>query len=152
MRNIFISFLSWAFTAVGCVQIEEPEFREIRDFHTDSVTLDSIGIHFSMAYYNPNDVSVSVKESVVVVYLDSVYLGAFRQSKGIDVKKNEEFAVPLSGMIPLSLFLKMDVRNLLKRQVTIKAEGTTRIGKAGIYITKRINYQGRHRLNESMVQ
>lgn len=132
----------------GCMKVEEPEFRGIRDFHMGTLSIDSVQIRFGMAYFNPNDFSVTVKETAAKVYLDSIYLGEFRQGSLVDVEENAVFVVPLSGKIPLTSFLEMNIQDLLKRQVLIEAEGATRIGKAGIYVTKRINYQGRHRLDE----
>lgn len=151
MKNSFLLVLVFATTLLGCSEMEEPEFREIRDFHIDNLSMQDVEIRFGMAYFNPNDFSVSVKETAAKVYLDSVYLGEFRQDSLIEVRKNSEFVVPLSGTIPLSSFLGRNVDDLLKRQVLVSAEGSTKIGKAGIYITKKIKYQGRHRLDEAWI-
>jgi hypothetical protein len=44
--------------------------------------------------------------------------------------------------------MQLDLQNIDTRQVTVKATGSTRVGKAGIYITKPFSYQGKHTLNE----
>lgn len=134
----------------GCAKIEEPEFRDLRDFHIDRPSLSGIGIRFQMVYFNPNNFSVAVKETAAKVYVEDVYLGEFTQDSLLDVKKNAEFVIPLSGEIALSTLVNSDLKKLLKSQVFIRAEGKARIGKAGIFITKDIRYQGRHRLDATL--
>jgi LEA14-like dessication related protein len=103
-----------------------------------------------MVYFNPNNFSVAVKETAAKVYVEDVYLGEFTQDSLLDVKKNAEFVIPLSGEIALSTLVNSDLKKLLKSQVFIRAEGKARIGKAGIFITKDIRYQGRHRLDATL--
>jgi LEA14-like dessication related protein len=101
-----------------------------------------------MTYFNPNNFTVAVKETGADVYLDSVYLGRFVQDSVVDVGKNSEFTVPLSGSITMTTFFKLDLKDIHKREVTVRADGSTRVGKAGLFITKKIAYSGRHRLSQ----
>ena len=132
----------------GCVKIEEPEFRGIRDFRVDKFGISEVVVGLGMAYYNPNNFTVAVKETVVKVYVDSVYLGDFKQDTLIAVNKNAEFVIPLSGTVPLAALLKMRIKDIHKRDVLLQADGLTRIGKAGVFIEKAVRYRGRHRLDQ----
>lgn len=131
----------------GCIKIEEPEFRQITDFHIAPPSPAGVKTGFTMVYHNPNRFSVTVKETAVNVYVEGMYLGEFLQDSLVEVKQNAAFMIPLSGELSLATLLNNDLRKLLKRQVLIKAEGATKIGKAGIFIEKAIHYQGRHRLD-----
>jgi LEA14-like dessication related protein len=132
----------------GCVKIEEPQFRGIRDFNVDKFGISEVVVGLGMAYYNPNDFTVSVKETVVKVYMDSIYLGDFKQDTLIAVNKNAEFVIPLSGTVPLAALLKMKLKDIHKHDVLLQANGLTRIGKAGVFIEKEVGYRGRHRLDQ----
>jgi hypothetical protein len=77
-----------------------------------------------------------------------VFLGRFVQDSLVDVGKNADFTVPLSGTIPLTTFFQLDMKDIHKREVSIRADGSTKVGKAGIFIIKKIDYQGRHRLSQ----
>ena len=70
------------------------------------------------------------------------------QNTTIAVGKEADFTIPLSGNIPLQTFFKLRLKDVHKRDVTIRAEGNTKVGKAGIFITKNITYQGTHRLDQ----
>ena len=132
----------------SCSKIQEPEFIEVRGFRVKNLGLEEVTIGFGMTYYNPNGFSVSVKETGANVYLDSVYLGNFVQDTTVAVQEKSEFTIPLSGTIPLTTFFKLNMKGIDKRQVLIRADGSTKVGKAGLYTTKEITYKGWHRLGQ----
>jgi LEA14-like dessication related protein len=132
----------------GCTKIQEPQFRRIDDFRLKNFGLQQAVIGFRVTYANPNNFGVTVREAAADVYLDSIYLGKFVQDSTIDVNKNAEFSIPLSGSVSLQTVLGLDIRDLSQREVLIKANGSVKVGKAGIYITKPFTYQGKHRLQD----
>lgn len=101
-----------------------------------------------MVYYNPNNFSVTVKETDMKVYIDSVFLGNFVQRTTVNVGEKGDFTIPLTGQILVATFLQLDLKDIHKRTVQVQAEGTTKVGKGGIFITKEVQYKGRHRLSD----
>jgi len=132
----------------GCTKIKEPQFRSVGNFHLKNFGLQQAVIAFNVTYFNPNGFGVTVKEAGADVYLDSVYLGKFQQDSTVGVTKNAEFSIPLSGAVSLQTVLGLDFRDLSRRQVLVKANGSVKVGKAGIFITEPFNYQGKHKLEE----
>lgn len=130
----------------GCTKIKEPVFRRIDNFRLKNFGLQEAVIAFNVTYNNPNNFGVTVKEAGADVYLDTIYLGKFVQDSAISVGKNSEFSIPLSGPVSFQTLLNMDVQDLSQREVLLKANGSVKIGKAGIYVTKPFTYQGKHRL------
>ncbi len=86
------------------------------------------------------------------VYLDSLYLGKFKQPESISVKNKAEFSIPLEGTISLGKALQYDIASMVGRETHIKANGSVKIGKAGVFVTKNINYSGRHRLDGNLLK
>jgi hypothetical protein len=80
--------------------------------------------------------------------MDSVFLGKFIQDSNVLVQKNAEFTIPLSGNISLQTALQMNLQDLGTREIMVRADGSTKVGKAGIYLNKPIHYQGKHRLED----
>jgi LEA14-like dessication related protein len=132
----------------GCAKLKEPEFRRIENFGLKKMELEQATIGFSVTYFNPNNSSVNVKEAVADIYLDTVYMGKFVQDKTVDVGKNSEFSIPFSGTIPLQKVLKLGLNDIARRSVQLRADGSVKVGKAGIYVTRPIQYSGHHRLDE----
>lgn len=130
----------------SCHNVKDPEFRKIERFRVKSLGLQHATIGFSITYYNPNNFGVSVKEAAADVTLDSVLIGRFSQDSAISVNRSSEFSIPLTGVITLETLRKLDLGSLPFREIPVKATGTVRVGKGGIFVTRPVEYQGRHRL------
>lgn len=148
MKRSRIFLIPLALIFAGCIQVEEPEIKEVRNFRVENLYLSDVRIGFSIVYYNPNDFSVTVKETEVKVYIDAVLLGNFVQDTSVDVNKRGDFTIPLTGQIPVATVLQLDLKDIHKRTVQVQAEGTTKVGKGGIFITRRVQYKGQHRLSD----
>jgi LEA14-like dessication related protein len=136
----------------SCTDIKDPQFRRLEDFGLRKVNFISADIGFNVVYYNPNSFGVTAKETVVDVYVDSIYLGKFIQPQATEVTKNAEFIIPLVGKIDLASALKLNRKDLLKRDILLRANGNIKVGKSGVFITKDINYSGRHRLDSALLK
>lgn len=135
-------------STLGCQQVKEPEFRQIEKMGLKNLDFEKATVGFTVTYYNPNNFGVTVREAEANVYLDSSYLGKFVQDSTVAVSKNSDFSIPFSGTIPLQTALKMNLQNLAQKDVLVKADGSVKVGKAGIYISRPIHYEGMHRLDE----
>ncbi|HEX6333333.1 MAG TPA: LEA type 2 family protein [Flavisolibacter sp.] len=132
----------------GCKDIKSPEFKKIDQFQVRNVGLQDATVAFNVTYFNPNDFGVTVKETAVDVYIDTVYAGKFQQTGELSVAENADFSIPLSGIIPFQKMMNLDLTGIQTRELLIRADGSVKVGKAGIFITRPIQYQGRHTLSE----
>ncbi len=132
----------------GCTNVKDPEFLKIEKFRVKSFGITQGTIGLNVTYHNPNNFGVTIKETEAEVYVNSIHLGTFTQDSLISVEKKADFSIPISGTIPLDKFLQLNLKDLSNKEILIKAEGTTKVGKLGIYITKPVLYEGKHKLND----
>ncbi|WP_165871358.1 LEA type 2 family protein [Flaviaesturariibacter flavus] len=109
-------------------------------------------VGFAATYYNPNNFGVSVKEAGIDVYVDTIFLGKFTQPAEVTVNKTAEFSIPLEGRIPVAKALQFDLPKLLGKTVTLRAEGTVKVGKVGVFVTKPIRYVGRQTISMDLIK
>jgi LEA14-like dessication related protein len=149
--NKLLTYLSIAAMVVlfaSCKNVKDPQFKGLGDFHLKNIGLQQATLGFNVSYFNPNSFGVTVREAEADVYIDSVYMGKFTQDVPVVVTRNADFSIPISGSIALSNLLKFNVQNLPDRTISIRAIGTIKVGKAGLFITKPVEYEGRHSLAE----
>jgi len=144
----WIAPLLFAAILSGCAKVKEPEFRRIENFRVKKFDLTEGEIGLSATYYNPNNFGVAVKEAEAEVYLDSIYVGKFVQDNNVDVSRQSDFSIPLSGKIGLATALKLNLKNIDTRELLLQANGTVKVGKGGVFVKKPFNYSGRHKLSE----
>jgi LEA14-like dessication related protein len=145
-RSTTLGLICLAFLA-SCSKVEPPQFRKIGAFQVKKLGFQQADIGLSVTYFNPNNFGVTVKEAAVDVYLDTVYMGKFVQPQEVQVDKKADFSIPLEGGIPLSKALQLNFKDALDQEIKVKAMGTVRVGKAGVYITRDINYEGKHKVD-----
>ncbi len=148
--SLLLLVISVSFTS--CEKLEEPQFRRVDGFGIKKLGLTETVVAFNTTYYNPNNFGVTVKEAVVDVYVDSLYLGKFNQPEPISVQNKAEFSIPLEGTITLGKALQYDIASMVGKEADIKANGSVKVGKAGVFVTKNITYSGRHRLDANLLK
>ena len=136
----------------SCGKVIEPEFRRLNNFGIRKFGLQESTIGFNAVYFNPNNFGVSVKEAALDVYIDSVYLGKFTQPQAVDVANKAEFSIPLEATITLRNAMNLGLENKMGKEVQVRADGSVRVGKAGVYVTKEIDYKGRHLLDLNLIK
>lgn len=136
----------------GCGKVEEPKFRRLDSFGIKKLGLQESTVGFNAVYFNPNSFGVTVKEAALDVFIDSSYLGKFVQPAAVSVTDNAEFSIPLEGKISLQNALALNIQNLVGKEVLIRADGAVKVGKAGVFVTKDINYKGRHVLDMDLIK
>lgn len=150
----FLSFcIVLAFLGLSsCDKVEEPQFRRLEGFGVKKLSLKETVIGFRATYHNPNNFGVAVKEAAFDVYIDSVYLGKFSQSQEINVQKSSDFSIPMEGKISLEKALQFNLPSMIGKEVGVRANGIVKLGKAGVFITKNVAYQGRHKLDTDLLK
>jgi LEA14-like dessication related protein len=151
MKKIITPILALLLLA-SCGKIEEPEFRRLEKFGLKNLGMQDATVGFSATYYNPNKFRVTVKEANFDVYIDSIYMGQFTQPEPVDVNDKAEFSIPLEGKIAIQKALSLDLPNMIGKEVYVRAKGKVRIGKAGVFMTKDINYEGRQRISTDLIK
>ena len=136
----------------ACGKVEEPQFRRLEQFGIRKIGLEQATIGFNATFLNPNNFGLKVKEADLDIYADSVYLGKFTQPQEIAVQPGTEFSIPLEGTVTLQQVLTSEWKRLAGKEVLLRATGAVKAGKAGVFITKAIAYQGRHTLDINLIK
>jgi len=147
-KMIIPSLLLFVGAATGCKEVKDPEFKKVDEFGLRNLSLMDATVGFNVTYFNPNDFGVTVKEAEADIFIDSTYMGKFVQDTAIEVRRQSDFTIPFSGTIPLRKAMELNLESLSQRDILLKADGNVKVGKAGIYVSRPIHYQGLHRLDE----
>ena len=131
----------------SCGKVIEPKFKRLERFEVKKFSLQEATVGFDATFLNLNNFGVNVKEAVLDIYVDSIYLGKFTQPRDIAVQSATEFSIPLEGSISLSKVLTSEWKSIVGKEVLLRANGGVKVGKAGVFVNKNVSYQGRHKLD-----
>lgn len=150
LRNILI--LPLLALMASCGKTKEPEFRRIDGFQVKNLGLSDATVRFNVTYFNPNSFGVTVKETALDLRIDSLALGSFRQVQEVSVQNEAEFSIPLEGRVSLGEVLRLDLPNIIGKEVLIQADGSVRVGKGGVFITRPIHYSGHQTVDPALLK
>jgi len=148
----FVTLLIAALVWIGCGKVQPPQFKSLDNFGVKNVSLQEATIGFEMTYFNPNNFGVAVKEADIDLYIDSVYIGKFVQPREVGVTSKADFSVPMEGKISWREVIKSNLHKQAGKEVLVRANGTVKVGKAGVFVNKDIQYAGRHVLDLDLLK
>lgn len=151
MKSVFI-LAALLLLMVSCTRIEQPQFRRLEHFGVRKFGLQQAVIGFDATFHNPNKFGVTVKEAVFDFYADTVYIGKFVQPNEVAVSPRGEFSIPMEGTISWLKALDPNVQRMAGKQVMLKADGSVKLGKGGVFINKEVKYQGLHLLDLGLIK
>jgi len=133
--------------AASCKKPESFEYRDIRNFKIDSLGFDKSTVSMDLIYFNPNNYGVDLKKVDCDVFVQHNFLGRYTLDTTMHISKRSEFAIPSRMQVDMKNLMKNTFASFLSTQLLVEVKGTTRVGKAGIYITVPFSYSGWHKFN-----
>lgn len=131
----------------SCSTPKELEYRTYQNFKVEKLGLGSSTIRMDLVYYNPNKFGLQLKRTDLEIYLDDVFLGRTSQELQISIPRESEFALPIKIDVDMKNLLKNALKASFSNNVDIKVKGTVKVGKANVYMSFPVNYEGKHNLS-----
>jgi hypothetical protein len=144
MKYVIIALLLVGSIA-SCKKPESFEYRDIRNFKIDSLGFDKSTVSMDLVYFNPNNYGVDLKKVDCDVFVQHNYLGRYSLDTTMHISKRSEFSIPSHMQVDMRNLMKNTVASIFSTELLVEVKGTTRVGKAGIYITVPFTYSGWHK-------
>ena len=122
---------------------KELEYRDFRNFTVNKVGFFASTIRMDLVYYNPNNFSLQLRATDVDIFLENNYLGHTIQEMQLTIPSRAEFSIPISMDVDMKNLLKNGLLTLVKSEVSVKVMGSVKVGKANIFKSFPVNYEGK---------
>lgn len=140
--------LQAAFFLASCGSIKQPDLRGIENVRVDKINSATSTMRLDLRYFNPNKFRVKLKNASGDAWLEGKKLGCFSLDSSVNVSANSDFTLPVTLEVDMKRVLSNTLTLLLKNEVTLKIDGTARIGKSGITIKYPLKYEGKQKLSD----
>lgn len=128
----------------SCRSPQELVYRDFKNFAVDNIGFSSTKVKVDLIYYNPNNFGLQLKSTDLDVFIDGNFLGHTAQEYQIGIPKRGEFTIPLSIDVDMKNVFKNGFATLFNKEVTVKVTGKVKVGKANIFKSFPVNYEGKH--------
>ncbi len=136
----------------ACGSIKEPNLRGIENVRVDKINSATSTMRLDLRYFNPNKFRVKLKNASGDAWLEGKKLGSFSLDSAVYVSANSDFTLPVTLEVDMRRVLSNTLTLLLSNEVTLKIDGTARIGKSGITINYPLKYEGKQKLSDLLGQ
>src|SRR5213592_2132639 len=91
---LFFSVLAIFYSCSKYKNVQEPEYRDIRNIHLINLGPLESTAGVDLVYYNPNNFGVQVATARGDIYIDNNFFGRFDLDQKVQVRKRSEFILP----------------------------------------------------------
>lgn len=145
MKKKFISnliIIVILFTA--CKKPQGFDYRDVRNVEIKSLGFDKSALSMDLVYFNPNSFGVDLRKVDCDIFIDNNYLGKYKLDTVLHISRRSEFTLPSRIEVDMKGVFKNLLSVVFNKEVVLNVKGTTRVGKAGIFVTVPFNYTGKH--------
>jgi LEA14-like dessication related protein len=141
---LFVILFSSIFMS-SCREPKELEYRTFKNLSSEKLGFAASVFSIDLVYYNPNNFGLDLKRTDLDIYIDNNFLGHTTQDFQIHVPKREEFTLPLKISVDMKNAYKNALPALFGKEVMVKVTGTVKVGKANIYKSFKVDYEGKQK-------
>lgn len=143
MKRMLIGVLIMGTLLGACSKPEPPQLIGISEVEVVSFGLPESIIGMEVSLYNPNNQRMQLKKANMEIFINNQLLGSSLLDSTIDIPKKDTFAVPLRVKVKtLSGASKFLQSMSPDTSIFFKVKGSAELGKAGLFFTYPLNYEG----------
>jgi LEA14-like dessication related protein len=124
----------------SCQSPKDLVFKEFKNLSLDKMSFAGADLKVDLVYYNPNNFGLSLNRTDLDIYVDSTFLGHSSQDIQVSIPKRDNFTIPLKINLDMKNLLKNSLSSFVNKQVSIRAVGSVKVGKAGVYKSFPVDY------------
>lgn len=124
----------------SCHAPKDLVFKEFKNLSLEQLTFAGASLKVDLVYYNPNNFGLSLNRTDLDIFVDSSLLGHSSQDIQVAIPKRADFTIPLKIDLDMKNLLKNGLTAYMNKQVSIRALGSVKVGKAGIYKSFPVDY------------
>jgi LEA14-like dessication related protein len=151
MKNVLptpllpVLFLSLLLSS--CREPKDLVYRDFKNLRVEKMGFSSSLIKLDLIFYNPNNFGLQLKNTDLDISIDSNTLGHTFQEYQVTIPKRAEFTLPIQLELDMKNVFRNSLTTLLGKEVLVRATGTLKLGKANIFKTYKVNYEGRQKFS-----
>lgn len=147
MKKMLLIALVSGSLLVGCAKPEPPQLVGISEVEVVSFGLPESIIGMEVSLFNPNNQRMQLKKANMEIFINNQLLGSSLLDSTIDIPKKDTFLVPLRVKVKtLSGASKFLQSMSSDTSIFFKVKGSAELGKAGLFFTYPLNYEGTQEL------
>ena len=142
---IYLTF--FLIIAAGCSSPKELEYQDYKNFHLEKMGFNTSRVTLDLQYYNPNNFGLQLRRTDLDIFINNTFLGHSVSDTLINIPRRDTFLLPIKFDMDMKNVFKNAFNTMLGNEVTVKVTGKVKVGKANVYMSMPVNYEGKHKFS-----
>ena len=100
-----------------------------------------------LQYFNPNNFGLQLRRTDLDIFINNTFLGHSSSDTLINIPRRDTFLIPIKFNVDMKNIYKNAFNTMMGNEVTIKVTGKVKVGKANVFMSMPVNYEGKHKFS-----
>jgi LEA14-like dessication related protein len=143
-KNWILILTIFAFTILSCSSPKELEYQDYKNFHLEKLGFTTSRVTLDLQYYNPNNFGLQLRRTDLDIFINNTFLGHSGSDTLINIPRRDTFLLPIQFDTDMKNVFKNAWNTMTGNEVTVKVTGRVKVGKANVFMSMPVNYEGKH--------
>jgi LEA14-like dessication related protein len=129
---------------MSCSTPKALEYTTYKNFSVEKLGFSNSKVTLGLGYYNPNNFGLQLRRSELDIFINNTFLGHSVSDTLISIPRRDTFLLPIKFDVDMHNLFKNAWNSFTEKEVLVKIAGRLKIGKANIFMSMPINYEGKY--------
>lgn len=132
-------------TFLSCSSPKSLEYKDLRNFSIEKLGFTTSRLKMDLVYNNPNNFGLQLRRTDLDIFINGNLLGHSSSDTLITIPRRDQFTLPIMFDADMKNLLKNIFNTVLNKEFTLKVAGSLKVGKANVFISVPVNYEGKQK-------
>ena len=132
---------------MGCSSPKDLEYRDYRNFKIRNLGFTSSRVSLDLEYYNPNNFGLQLRRTELDIFINNNLLGHSSSDTLIHIPARNTFILPIQVDVDMKNVFANALNTVFDKEVNIKVTGHVKVGKANVFMSMPVNYEGKQKFS-----
>jgi LEA14-like dessication related protein len=146
-KNVRFAILVLVLIISGCSAPKEIVYQDYKNFHIENLGFNASRVTLDLQYYNPNNFGLQLRRTDLDIFINNNFLGHSASDTLINIPRRDTFLLPIKFDMDMKNALKNAWNTMVGTEILVKVTGKVKVGKANVFMSMPVNYEGKHKFS-----
>jgi len=132
---------------MSCASPKVLEYNTYKNLSIEKLGFANSEVKLDLEYYNPNNFGLQLRRTDLDIFINNNLLGHSSSDTLINIPRRDTFLLPIKFAVDMQNLFKNSLNAFTGNEVLIKVMGKLKIGKANIFMSMPVNYEGKYKFS-----
>lgn len=134
-------------TFISCSAPKGLVYIDYKNFTIERFGFSNSHVKLDLEYLNPNNFGLQLKRTELDIFINNNFLGHSSSDTLINIPGRDTFLIPVKFDVDMKNLFKNAFNTFAGNEVLIRVTGRLKLGKANVFMSMPVNYEGKHKFS-----